>query len=121
MRERLLRTYCFDLDGTLCTQEDIEYYKPGGDPEKVFELAEPYNKRIMSVNTLYDNGHTIFIDTARGSGHDLQQKQEWYGMTVKQLDIWGVKYHKLRVGYKLIADYYIDDRGRQDIEWFTRI
>jgi phosphoserine phosphatase len=121
MRVRKKNTYCFDLDGTLCTQVDLENYGANADPDRVFELAEPYNKRIMSVNALYDNGHTIYIDTARGTDHNTQQLQEWYDMTKKQLDIWGVKYHRLRVGHKLIADYYIDDRGRQDIEWFTRI
>lgn len=119
MHSRDKKIYCFDLDGTLCTQVNPDSYGHGATPSDILELADPYIKRIQSVNSLYDNGHTIIIDTARGKG--LDNVDEWYGVTVRQLKEWGVKYHTLRVGVKFIANYYIDDRGRQDTEWFTRI
>ena len=89
-------TYCFDLDGTLCTNTEGEYDK-----------AEPFLDRIFIVNNLYDSGNTILIDTARGS----TTKIDWYELTKKQLSNWGVKYHELRVGIKLTADLYIDDKS----------
>ena len=47
--------YCFDLDGTLCTHEE-DYAK-----------AMPFSDRILLVNALYEQGHKIIVDTARGS------------------------------------------------------
>ena len=89
-------TYCFDLDGTLCTNTEGEYNK-----------AEPFLDRISVVNNLYDLGNTILIDTARGS----TTKIDWYELTKEQLSNWGVKYHELRVGIKLTADLYVDDKS----------
>ena len=89
-------TYCFDLDGTLCTNTEGEYNK-----------AEPFLDRISVVNNLYDLGNTILIDTARGS----TTKIDWHELTEKQLKEWGVKYNKLRVGVKFTADLYIDDKS----------
>ena len=37
------QTFCFDLDGTLCSQRHLDY-----------ENAEPFNDRIKKVNELYD-------------------------------------------------------------------
>jgi hydroxymethylpyrimidine pyrophosphatase-like HAD family hydrolase len=48
--------YCFDLDGTLCNTDGNNY-----------EGSTPKKDRIKKVNELYDNGHTILVDTARGS------------------------------------------------------
>ena len=112
------KIYCFDLDGTLCTVHRTRHYLPGKSPDKVYELAQPFVDRIKLVNEIYDKGHTVLIDTARGKGHDLEEKQRWYGMTVRQLNDWGVKYHQLRVGVKLVADKYIDDRGMSDTMFF---
>ena len=47
--------YCFDLDGTLCNTDGNNY-----------KDSTPKKERIEIVNTLYDQGHTILIDTARG-------------------------------------------------------
>ena len=44
-------TYCFDLDGTLCTNTEGEY-----------ESAVPFPERINEVKKLYDAGHTILDD-----------------------------------------------------------
>jgi hydroxymethylpyrimidine pyrophosphatase-like HAD family hydrolase len=95
--------YCFDLDGTLCTNAWPEY-----------EKAQPFLDRIEKVNALYEQGHYIIIDTARGSssGKDLLD------LTKKQLRFWSVKYHELRVGKKPAADIYIDDKGINEKDFF---
>ena len=88
--------YCFDLDGTLCTNTNGKY-----------DEAEPFHDRIAIVNKLYDEGHHILIDTARGSTTGI----DWTAVTKEQLNKWGTKYHTLRAGVKLTADLYIDDKG----------
>ena len=97
------KIYCFDLDGTLCKLNGLNY-----------ENSEPYQSRIELVNELFDNGHTIIIETARGS----ETKIDWCKKTEEQLSNWGVKYHKLRVAVKLSADYYIDDKAITDTDFF---
>jgi hypothetical protein len=90
-------TFCFDLDGTLCSNVEGDHYTE----------ATPLFHHIERVNELYDEGHTIKIDTARGSTTGI----DWTGATEKQLKEWGVKYHELRCGVKMFADIYIDDKG----------
>ena len=90
--------YCFDLDGTLCTQRTLDY-----------ENAEPFKERILMVNRLYDEGHYIMIDTARGSG--ATKGKDWYDIAPYQIDSWELKYHELRTGVKFFADVYIDDKA----------
>lgn len=101
--------YCFDLDGTLCT---IVKNKQG---HKSYESAQPLKKRINVVNKLYDDGHIIKIDTARGAETGI----DWTDITTKQLKKWGVKHHLLRVGKKLHANFYIDDKGLKDKDFFN--
>ena len=96
-------TYCFDLDGTLCTNTEGEYVS-----------AVPFPERINEVKKLYDAGHTILIDTARGSSTGLN----WFKLTEGQLVDWGCPYHQLRVGSKLTADIFIDDKGISDLGFF---
>jgi len=91
--------YCFDLDGTLCTHQKDTHY----------ENASPFMDRIGYVNKLHDEGNTIIIETARGSG--LTKGKDWDDITKKQLDRWGLKYHQLRTGTKIAADVYVDDKG----------
>lgn len=98
--------YCFDLDGTLCTNTDGDYDK-----------AVPFLNRIKRLNDLYDDGHTIKIESARGSTTGI----DWSETTKKQLIDWGVKYHELRVGVKMDADIFIDDKGVGDKEFFKKI
>ncbi len=95
--------YCFDLDGTLCT-----------DTNRNYPTAEPYVDRIDVVNRLYDDGHTIIINTARG----CVSKKDWFKLTEQQLEAWGVKYHELYVGKKLHADLFVDDKAVSDKEFF---
>lgn len=100
-----LLTYCFDLDGTLCTSE--AHYAD----------AQPLEDRIAVVNALYDAGHTIIIDTARGFVFKARLEEN-RALTIDQLRKWGVKYHELRVGQKVAADRYIDDKATNDEDFF---
>lgn len=95
--------FCFDLDGTLCSQSK----------NKNYNVAQPYYEAILEVNRLYDEGHTIIIDTARGSTSRI----DWYQKTKDQLDDWGVKYHQLFVGKKINADIFVDDKAINAADW----
>lgn len=93
--------YCFDLDGTICTNTEGAYETAGPDPEIV-----------AVVNQLYAEGHTILIHTARGSTTGI----DWRGRTEAQLREWGVNYHQLYLG-KPTADVYIDDKAVNICDW----
>lgn len=95
--------FCFDLDGTLCVTENTEY-----------EYSTPIKERINYVNGLYEKGHIIYVETARGSCSGI----DWHDYTADQLDSWGLKYHKLRTGTKFHADVFVDDKGLSDINFF---
>jgi len=107
-QDKKLTVYQFDLDGTLCNIEK------GPLGLKDYSKAVPLMDRIAKVNQLYDEGHLIKIETARGA----QTDQDWKEFTKKQLAEWGLKYHVLRVGVKLHANFYIDDKGISDVEFF---
>jgi len=93
--------YCFDIDGTLCTNTDGDYPN-----------AQPFAQVIDHVNRLYDEGHRILLYTARGATTRI----DWREMTEKQLKAWGVKYHALFLG-KPTADVYIDDKAVNFADW----
>ena len=57
--------YCFDLDGTFCDTDKDE-----GHGMKYYE-ATPYPDRIEVVNKLWEEGHTIIVETARGCGSKI--------------------------------------------------
>ena len=95
--------YVFDLHGTLCNTKGT-----------IYEEATPMTDRIARVNKLYDEGHTIIIDTARGCGSG----KNWFYFTVEQLKGWGVKFHTLRTGVKFGADVFVDDKGFNDTTFF---
>ena len=104
-------TYVFDIDGTLCTKAiDFDY-----------DGSEPIQERIDVVNRLYNEGHTIIMQTARGMGRFKNNPQlaiqNFYAMTAEQLNNWGVKYHALFLG-KPAGDIYIDDKGIKDEDFF---
>lgn len=99
--------YCFDLDGTLCTQM----------PSTEYLNAEPFPAAIAEVNRLFDAGHRVIIWTARGISSGI----DWKKGTEDQLASWGLKYHELHVGTKLAADVYIDDKGLSALEWRAKI
>lgn len=97
--------YCFDLDGTLCNTDGNNY-----------KDSTPKKERIEIVNTLYEDGHTILIDTARG----CVSGKNYFLFTVEQLKSWGVKFHTLRTGVKFGADIFIDDKGISYERFFTK-
>jgi|TARA_B100000131_G_C17818713_1_gene492815 hypothetical protein len=102
-------TYVFDIDGTLCTNTDGDYLK-----------AEPLYDRIELVNVLAKR-NKIVLYTARGMGRHKNNAQkaieEFYELTKKQLEDWGVQYDQLFLG-KPAGDYYIDDKGIKDDAFF---
>ena len=99
-----MKVYCFDIDGTICTNTDGNYAQ-----------AVPFRDAIEKINRIYDDEHKIMFYTARGSTTDI----DWYDFTKKQLDGWGVKYHGLVTG-KPYADVYIDDKGIHSDEFFLK-
>ena len=94
-------TYCFDIDGTLCTNT-----------EGAYEDARPLPGVISRVNALHAAGHRILLQTARGSTTGI----DWREKTEQQLRIWGVRYHALHFG-KPTADLYIDDKAVNIKDW----
>jgi hypothetical protein len=104
-------TYVFDIDGTLCTLSDGKY-----------EDTLPIVPRINLVNELYNKGHTIILNTARGMGRTNNDSQAaeimFRKLTEEQLKKWGVKYHSLFMG-KPSGDIYIDDKGEKDEDFFN--
>lgn len=96
--------YCFDIDGTLCTNTDGDYTR-----------AEPFPEVIAAVNRLYAEGHHILLYTARGATTGI----DWRELTARQLKAWSVQYHELYMG-KPTADVYIDDRAVNALEWRRR-
>src|SRR5690606_7625378 len=84
--------YAFDLDGTLCRTRGMDY-----------SGAEPIPERVALVRELKARGNRITIDTGRAVHH--------FDLTRSQLAEWGVPYDELRVGQKVAADVYVDDRA----------
>lgn len=106
-----MKTYIFDIDGTICTNSNGKYRD-----------AVPIISRIKIINDLYRAGNIIIFHTARGmgsSGNNFKIASErWNSFTVSQLSSWGVKYHQIFFG-KPAGDIYIDDKGQNDIDFFT--
>lgn len=96
-----IKTYCFDIDGTLCTNTEGEY-----------ETAKPFSDRIETVNRLFDQGHQILLLTARGATTGI----DWRSVTEKQMADWGVHYHHLYLT-KPSAHIYIDDKAFNSETW----
>jgi hypothetical protein len=99
-----MKIYCFDLDGTLCTNTNGDY-----------KNANPFLDRIKKLNELHNDGNKIIIDTARGSTTGI----DWYELTEYQLRTWGVNFDELIVGRKVHADVFIDDKGINDNIFFN--
>ncbi len=85
------KTFCFDIDKTLCE---------GVSRVEDYPAAAPIKEMIAFVNELYTQGHTIFLYTGRHAQQALVTN-EWLAKH-------GVKYHHLFLG-KPVADVYIDD------------
>ena len=103
--------YVFDIDGTICINSNSEY-----------EKSVPLQDRIDKINQIFDDGHTVIFQTARGMGRSgnsaAYANKAFYEFTKKQLDSWGVKYHSLFLG-KPAGDVYVDDRGVTDEDFFA--
>ena len=81
-----------DIDETICqSPEDRNYSK-----------AQPVKERIEKINKLFDEGNTIVYWTARGTMTGI----DWYQVTQKQFDIWGVKYHDLKIQHLVCEGIY---------------
>lgn len=92
-------TYCFDVDGTICTlTTNHEFHK-----------AKPIPSMVKKINRLYKQGHIIKIATARGhlNADGVPECMEYHELTIDQLDKWGVNYDEIH--FKPLADFYIDD------------
>jgi len=107
-----MTVYCFDIDGTICTPVITGRY----------EGASPYKERIAKINKLFDEGHYIIFQTARGMGRYHNETQaaieHFHDFTEAQLVSWGCHFHELHLG-KPHADHYIDDKGIKDSDFFT--
>ena len=97
------KTFCFDLDNTLCTTKKNDYSK-----------SKPKKNAIKTVNMLFENGHTIKIFTARYMGRTndsiLMSKKKGYDQTYKQLKKWKIKFNRLVFG-KPSYDVFVDDKN----------
>lgn len=94
---------CFDLDNTICDTEANIYTK-----------SKPIKKNIKIINSLFNNGYYIKIFTSRYMGRSNETpsiaKKRGYTLTVRQLNNWKVKYHKLIFG-KPSYDLFVDDKA----------
>lgn len=98
-----MAVYCFDIDGTICTNTNGAY-----------EGAVPFKHVIDKINGLYNAGHKIIFHTARGSTTGIN----WTDLTKRQLEAWKVKYHELIMG-KPYADFYLDDKSVESKDFLT--
>lgn len=107
--EPIKKTICFDFDGTICDTDETQPV-PGR-----YYTSTPKARIVDIVKRFYNKGYTVVIDTARGSSATGLTKyyKRWKlkKLTQTQLKRWGVPYHKLRVGTKIAADLYIDDKS----------
>lgn len=95
------KTYCFDIDGVICTNTHGDY-----------EKAEPIPHIIAQINALHRAGHRIVLHTARGTVTGI----DWREFTERQMTAWGVQYHALFLG-KPYYDLMVDDRAMSLAEW----
>lgn len=101
------KVIAFDLDDTLCFRDTNK-----GAVAK-YHACKPIPEMIEVVNECYERGHEIVIYTARGmfslNGNRDEIYHHLYDLTKKQLEDWGIKYHKLILG-KIFFDVLVDDK-----------
>lgn len=97
--------YFVDIDNTICETDGMNYAN-----------SKPITKNIEKINKLYDEGHTVIYWTSRGKGNKN------YGyvkpLTIKQLNSWGCKRHKVWFS-KPIFDVFIDDKAINSETFFN--
>jgi len=91
----LLMMYCFDIDGTICTNTNGKY-----------GTAVPYPERISHIKRLLIEGNQVIFFTARGSTTGI----DWRELTTDQLLEWGIPNPIIFFG-KPDADIFIDDKA----------
>lgn len=96
-----------DIDETICIHPETDPGEP-----RDYNKAVPIKLNIEKANRLYDDGHTIVYWTARGS----VTGKDWTELTNNQLNLWGVKYHEIRLG-KPYYDIFIDDKALNVRDW----
>ena len=67
------------------------------------------------MNKLWEEGHNIIVETARGCGSKINHYEEYFQST---FNAWGLKFTSLRTGVKFGADYFIDDKGINSEDFF---
>ena len=90
------KVFCFDIDGVIASIT----------PENDYRQSQPLRDNIALINRLYQLGHTIVLNTARG----YVTKIDWKETTEQQMKDWGLNYHQLMFT-KPAADFYIDDKS----------
>jgi len=100
--------YMVDIDGTICK----EIFLPDG--KKDYANHQPMQERIAKINKLYDEGHEIHYWTARGATSGI----DYTLLTKQQLEKWGCKFHRVRVGDKPHYDIWVDDKAHNSEEFF---
>jgi len=99
-----LKTICFDIDNVICTTDSGRNYLK----------SKPIKKNIDVINKLYNQKFNIILYTARYmgrcNGNISKVKKKIKPLTLKQLNKWGVKYHKIYFG-KPSFDLFIDDKS----------
>lgn len=95
------KTYCFDIDGTICITSKGDY-----------KSSKPIKKNIEAINQLYNSGNKIIFFTSRYMTTMKKKdiKDKGYKFTKKQLISWGVKFHNLYM-CKPEYDFIIDDKS----------
>ncbi|MDA9746636.1 adenylyltransferase/cytidyltransferase family protein, partial [Prochlorococcus sp. AH-736-K20] len=100
--------YCFDIDGTIFNTPKDKFNKPD------YKNSSPIKFMINQVNKLYDQGHYIILQTARGKSSGI----DWTNLTREQLNKFGCKYHELFPMFtKPTADLFIDDKAINVEDW----
>jgi capsule biosynthesis phosphatase len=99
-----LKKICFDIDNVICqTNTKKEYLK-----------SKPIRKNIKLINEIFNKGYYVILYTARGmgryKGNINKIKKKIKPLTLKQLNNWGVNYHKIYFG-KPSFDLFIDDKS----------
>lgn len=99
-----IKKICFDIDNVICkTNVKNNYLK-----------SIPIKKNIKTINDLYNKGFIIILYTARYmgrcDGNLAAVEKKIKPLTLKQLKLWKVKYHKVYFG-KPSFDLFIDDKS----------